>query len=127
MIISDKRIQTIVSHRQPLSSYAQKVYDTVKDAGGFIKAWNITFSRAIGLASTGQADFLRFLDECIDKDYIRVIFKDNPKEKNGFFTFEYFYQNVVPHLKERNYEAYQFHIAYIERDSETTLLEKEPR
>lgn len=117
----------MLAHRQPLSRYAQKIYDTICEAGGFLKCWNMTFSRAIGLTSTGHNDFLGYLDECVDKDYVRVMFTDGLKEKNGFFTFERFYQDVVPRLRERNYEAYLLHTEYIECKMAEVQSEKESR
>lgn len=114
MIIDRETINLIVTRREPLSKYANKIYETVKDAGGFIKTWNITFSRAIGLTSTGQTEFMKYLDECIEKDYVRVMFTDG-REKNGFFTLEYFYLEVLQRLQQRNSEVYQFHIEYIEQ------------
>lgn len=126
MTVSCANIEKIVAHREPLGKYARKIYETVKDANGFIKTWNITFSRAIGLTSTGQTEFMKHLDECIEKDYIRVMFTNNNKEKNGFFTLEYFYLEVLPRLEQRNFEVYQAHIEYIEQklaaiQSETEL------
>lgn len=126
MTISNDSIEKIIAHREPLGKYATKVYETIKGAGGFIRTWNITFSRAIGLTSTGQTEFIKHLDECIEKDYVRVMFTDNNKEKNGFFTLEYFYLEVLPRLKQRNPEVYQFHIEYIEQKMAAVLSETGP-
>ncbi len=120
-----ENVNTIIAHRQPLSTKAKKLYETVQGAGGFLQTYTITFSKAIGIRSTGQNEFIKYLDECIEKDYIRVIFKDNPKEKNGFFTFEYFYRDVLPRLEQRNFEAYQSHIEYIAYKLQEVLSEKE--
>lgn len=112
----EQTIADIVSRRQPLSNKANKIYNLVKDSGGFVKTWNITFSKAIGISSTGTDEFLRYLDECIEKDYVRVLFKDNNKEKNGFFTLEYFHLEVLPRLIEQNSSIYQLPIRYNEHN-----------
>lgn len=127
MTICSENVEKIVTQREPLGKYAKKIYETIKDAGGFIKTWNITFSRAIGLTSTGQTEFMKHLDECIEKDYVRVMFTENNKEKNGFFTLEYFYLEVLPRLRQRNPEAYQAHIQYIEQKLAAVQSEIEPR
>lgn len=108
MEITSETLNIIIAHREPLSSRAQKIYDIVKDSGGFVKGYNYTFSKAIGLTDKGQADFVKYLDECIDKDYVRIIEKPN-REKNGFFTYEYFYLEVLPRLREQMPEVYLFH------------------
>lgn len=117
-------IETIIAAREPLSTRAKKIYETISGAGGFLETYNITFSRAIGIKSTGQDEFLKYLDECIEKDYVRVIFKENNKKKNGFFTLEYFYQVVLARLLEQNYEAYQFQTEYIANKAQAIRLER---
>lgn len=108
----DEKINYIIANRQPLSSRAKKIYDIIANAGGKLQAWNITFSKAIGLASTGQNDFLTYLDECIEKDYVRVYFTKDKKRKNWFFTFEYWSLSLLSNLQTS--EVYQAHIQYIE-------------
>lgn len=103
-----------------MSSRAKKIYDIISGAGGKLQAWNITFSRAIGLASTGQNDFLTYLDECIEKDYVRVFFTKEKAKKNWFFTFEYWSFCLLPTLETS--EVYQAHNQYIEYK----LLEEQP-
>jgi hypothetical protein len=94
----EEKINYIIAKRLPLSKRGQKIYDIINSAGGSLKAWNMTFSRAIGLASTGQNDFFTYLDECIEKDYVRVHFSKKRGEKNWFFTFEYWSFSLLPNL-----------------------------
>lgn len=121
--IISEMVQTIVAHREPLSIRAQKIYDLIKEMGGFVKAHNITFSKAVGMPSTGQADFIKYLDECIEKDFVRVMEKPG-REKNGFFTFEYFCLEVLPRLREQNYEVYLVHNQYIQDKLAEVRFEK---
>jgi len=120
-------IKHLIASRTPLSRQARKIYETIFGAGGFLKTHTITFSRAIGISSTGQNEFLALLDECIEKDYVRTIIKDGMKDKNGYFTFEYFYREVVPRLELQNPQAYQFHIEYISDKIQEVQSGKEPR
>lgn len=120
----DEKINYIITNRPPLSNRAKKIYDIVTNTGGKLQAMNITFSRAIGLASTGQNDFLNYLDECIEKDYIRVYMTKEKNRKNWFFTFEYWSFSLLPKLG--TCEVYQAHNQYIEDKLSEALLDKEP-
>jgi hypothetical protein len=117
----EEKVNYIIANRPPLSKRGKKIYDIINNAGGKIKTWNMTFSRAIGLASTGQNDFLTYLDECIEKDYVRVYFSKQKAEKNWFFTFEHWSFVVLPKLE--TCEVSQVHNQYIE----DKLLEVQPR
>jgi len=108
----DEKINYIIANRAPLSSRAQKIYNIINNAGGKLQTWNITFSKAIGLASTGQNDFLNYLDECVEKDYVRVYFTKGQLKKNWFFTFEYWSFSLLPQLKTS--EVYLAHNQYIQ-------------
>lgn len=120
----DEKINYIIANRPPLSTRAKKIYSIISGAGGKLQTWNITFSKAIGLASTGQNDFLTYLDECVEKDYVRVYFTKDKKQKNWFFTFEYWSFSLLPTLESS--EVYQAHIQYIECKLEEEQLRTQP-
>lgn len=120
----EEKINYIVTNRPALSKRAQKIYDIINNAGGNLRAWNITFSKAIGLASTGQNDFFTYLDECIEKDYVRVHFNKKRGEKNWFFTFEYWSFSLLPNLG--TCVTSEAHSRYIEDRLSEVLPHKEP-
>ena len=107
-----QKIDYIISNRQPLEGRARKLYDIIKSAGGKILSYNITFSKALYPSGNSQSDFVRILDECIEKDYVRTYMTPTKERKNWFFTFEYWSLDLLPKIQ--NSEVFQFHTQYIE-------------
>lgn len=111
-MISENDIQFIISHRQPLSKKAQKLLDVLNSKNGKIKCTHTTFCK--GLSLGGELDLLYIrLDECIEEDYVRIYESHSPGKENWYYTFEYFYFNVLPNL--RNPEILKFHTQYIQQ------------
>lgn len=111
-MISDNDIQFIISHRQPLSTKAQKLLSVLHSKNGKIKCTHTSFCRGLGLGSE-LTPFYNRLDECISKDYVRIYESKSPGTENWYFTFEYFHSAVLPKLG--NPEVYQLHTEYIQQ------------
>lgn len=120
-MISDNDIQFIISHRQPLSTKAEKVLDILRSKNGKIKCTHTNFCKGLGLG-TELILFYNRLDECISKDYVRIYESKSPGKENWYFTFEYFHSAVLPKLE--NPEAYQFHTQYIQQRIEEVQSQK---
>lgn len=111
-MISEDDIQFIISQRQPLSKGAQKILSIISHKNGIIKCTHSRFCRAIGLDNQIEG-FYKRLDECIEKDYVRIYDYGKIGKENLYFSFEYFYTTFLPKI--RNHEAYQFHTQYIQQ------------
>ena len=111
-MISDNDIQFIISHREPLSTKAQKLLSVIQSKNGKIKCTHTNFCRGLGLGSELSLFYTR-LDECITKDYVRIYESNSAGNENWYFTFEYFHSVVLPKLE--NYEISQFHTQYIQQ------------
>lgn len=111
-MITDNDIQFIISQRQPLSKGAQKIISVINAKNGIIKCTHSRFCRAIGLESQIEG-FYKRLDECIEKDYVRIYDFGKIGKENLYCSFEYFYTTLLPKL--RNHEISQFHNQYIQQ------------
>ena len=117
-MISDNDIQFIISHREPLSTKAQKLLSVLQSKNGKIKCTHTSFCRGLGLGSELSLFYTR-LDECIAKDYVRIYESKSPGNENWYFTFEYFHSAVLPKLE--NPEVFQFHNQYIQQRRQEVL------
>ncbi len=111
-MISDNDIQFIISQRQPLSKGAQKIISIIEAKNGIVKCTHSRFCRAIGLENQIEA-FYKRLDECIEKDYVRIYDYGKIGKENLYCSFEYFHSTLLPKI--RNPEISQFHTQYIQQ------------
>lgn len=94
-----------------MSKRARPILDLINKKNGKLKCTHTEFFKGLSLEELDQL-YLR-LDECINKDYVRVYESKSPGKPNWYFTFEYFYSTVLPNLRSR--EVSELHIQYIQQ------------